>query len=223
MHTQFTISLKTASFNLLLQYVPLVQNTTSCHVIKTFCFLSWLAAITWGVACSDPDLFPQLLKKTEKQLTSICDVSFGIKATTTKFAILLAGLSTYTNTHSKDISKIYIKGSRTAQRAYYSTMQQFSIDVARACAVQVGKYSPIQRAATVLYRGTQFFAVSFAASMVGHSLTKYMVRHTHLMQPLCLTHQLPCQPTLAHVLAYSHILNDAFWHSCVQLCSPYGC
>ena len=51
--------------------------------------------------------------------------------------------------------------------------------------MQVGKYSPVQRAATVLYRGTQFFAVSFAASMVGHSLTKYLVSHTcHMMTPL---------------------------------------
>lgn len=76
-----------------------------------------------------------------------------------------------------------------------------------ACAVQVGKYSPVQRAATVLYRGAQFFAVSFAASMVGHSLTKYLVRYTYHMQPLLLTHPLPRQPTLAHVLACAHILN----------------
>ena len=41
--------------------------------------------------------------------------------------------------------------------------------------VQVGKYKPAQRAATVAYRGAQFFGVSFVASMVGHSLTKYMV------------------------------------------------
>lgn len=81
-------------------------------------------------------------------------------------------------------------------------MQWFSTDA--ACAMQVGKYSPVQRAATVLYRGTQFFAVSFAASMVGHSLTKYMVRHAYLIQPLCRTHQLPCQPTFAHVLACAH-------------------
>ena len=40
---------------------------------------------------------------------------------------------------------------------------------------QVGKYNPAQRAATVLYRGTQFFVVSFAASMLGHSLTKFLV------------------------------------------------
>ena len=51
--------------------------------------------------------------------------------------------------------------------------------------MQVGKYSPVQRAATILYRGTQFFAVSFAASMVGHSLTKYLVSHTcHMMTPI---------------------------------------
>ena len=43
------------------------------------------------------------------------------------------------------------------------------------CAVQVGKYKPAQRAAVVAYRGAQFFGVSFVASMVGHSLTKYMV------------------------------------------------
>ena len=49
------------------------------------------------------------------------------------------------------------------------------LSMRNSCCVQVGKYNPIQRAATVLYRGTQFFAVSFAASMVGHSLTKYLV------------------------------------------------
>jgi len=38
--------------------------------------------------------------------------------------------------------------------------------------VQVGKYKPAQRAATVAYRGARFFGV---ASMFGHSLTKYMV------------------------------------------------
>ncbi len=41
--------------------------------------------------------------------------------------------------------------------------------------MQVGKYKPAQRAAVVAYRGAQFFGVSFVASMVGHSLTKYMV------------------------------------------------
>ncbi len=46
----------------------------------------------------------------------------------------------------------------------------------QSCAlVQVGKYKPAQRAAVVAYRGAQFFGVSFVASMVGHSLTKYMV------------------------------------------------
>ncbi|KAL0045220.1 hypothetical protein WJX82_001088 [Trebouxia sp. C0006] len=38
--------------------------------------------------------------------------------------------------------------------------------------IQVGKYKPAQRAATVAYRGAHFFGV---ASMFGHSLTKYMV------------------------------------------------
>lgn len=41
--------------------------------------------------------------------------------------------------------------------------------------VQLGNYKPAQRLATVAYRGAQFFGVSFAASMVGHSLTKYLV------------------------------------------------
>ncbi|KAL3155755.1 hypothetical protein ABBQ32_012772 [Trebouxia sp. C0010 RCD-2024] len=50
-------------------------------------------------------------------------------------------------------------------------------------ALQVGKYSPVQRAATVLYRGAQFFAVSFAASLVGHSLTKYLVDRARAKNP----------------------------------------
>ena len=41
--------------------------------------------------------------------------------------------------------------------------------------MQVGKYKPAQRAAVVAYRGAQFFGVSFLASALGHSLTKYMV------------------------------------------------
>ena len=41
--------------------------------------------------------------------------------------------------------------------------------------LQVGDYKGTQRAATVAYRGAQFFAVSFVASMFGHSLTKYLV------------------------------------------------
>lgn len=122
---------------------------------------------------------------------------------------------------SKDNGKICKKiRQKLAQKACNVTMQRFSTDA--ACAMQVGKYSPVQRAATVLYRGTQFFAVSFAASMVGHSLTKYMVRLAYLMQPLLLTHQPLRKPTLAHVLACAHILNHASCCSCVQLCSPNG-
>ena len=34
-----------------------------------------------------------------------------------------------------------------------------------------------QRVTTYLYRGLQFLAIGFGASVVGHGLTKYMVRH----------------------------------------------
>ena len=59
--------------------------------------------------------------------------------------------------------------------------------------VQVGQYKPAQRLATVAYRGAQFFGVSFAASMFGHSLTKYVVSkaewHCDVLEPQrCTTH-----------------------------------
>lgn len=41
--------------------------------------------------------------------------------------------------------------------------------------VQVGEYSVQQRAATVLYRGAQFFSVGFISSVLGHSLTMSLV------------------------------------------------
>ncbi len=47
--------------------------------------------------------------------------------------------------------------------------------------MQVGKFKPAQRAAVVAYRGAQFFGVSFVASMVGHSLTKYMVSFSSVL------------------------------------------
>ena len=40
--------------------------------------------------------------------------------------------------------------------------------------MQVDKRKPAQRAAIVAYRGAQFFGVSFVASMIGYSLSKYM-------------------------------------------------
>lgn len=42
--------------------------------------------------------------------------------------------------------------------------------------MQIGDFSLSQRFTTVLYRGAQFFAVGFASSAVGHSLTKWGVR-----------------------------------------------
>ncbi|DBA68740.1 TPA: hypothetical protein ACH3X2_013437 [Trebouxia sp. C0005] len=50
-------------------------------------------------------------------------------------------------------------------------------------ALQVGKYKPAQRAAVVAYRGAQFFGVSFLASALGHSLTKYMVDRSRAQSP----------------------------------------
>ena len=75
--------------------------------------------------------------------------------------------------------------------------------------MQVGKYNPVQRAATVLYRGTQFFAVSFAASMVGHSLTKYLVSHAYMIRPLLSTHLVTSLILLilAGTIAYAHVFN----------------
>ncbi|KAK9824347.1 hypothetical protein WJX72_009595 [[Myrmecia] bisecta] len=42
-------------------------------------------------------------------------------------------------------------------------------------ALQVGPFSPVQRLATIGYRGLQFFCVGFGSSILGHSLTKFMV------------------------------------------------
>ena len=47
--------------------------------------------------------------------------------------------------------------------------------------VQVSKYKAVQRAAFIAYRGAQVFGVSFVASMVGHSLTKYMVSFSYVL------------------------------------------
>jgi len=47
--------------------------------------------------------------------------------------------------------------------------------------VQVSKYKPAQRAAVVAYRGAHFFGVSFVASMLGHSLTKYTVSFSSVL------------------------------------------
>eukprot|EP00884_Botryococcus_braunii_P015964 jgi/Botrbrau1/3050/Bobra.0070s0045.1 len=41
--------------------------------------------------------------------------------------------------------------------------------------MQVGSYTVGQRAATVAYRGIQFFFVGFLSSVIGHSLTTYLV------------------------------------------------
>ena len=66
--------------------------------------------------------------------------------------------------------------------------------------LQTGNFKATQRAATVLYRGAQFFAVSFVASMAGHSLTKYLVS-TGIPFPATL----PGQPTMSSCsLQYGH-------------------
>lgn len=41
---------------------------------------------------------------------------------------------------------------------------------------QIGPFSVGQRAATVALRGSQFFAVGFLSSLLGHGLTVYLVR-----------------------------------------------
>jgi Protein RETICULATA-related len=41
--------------------------------------------------------------------------------------------------------------------------------------MQVGNYTAAQRVTTYLYRGLQFLAIGFSASVIGHGLTKYMV------------------------------------------------
>ena len=41
--------------------------------------------------------------------------------------------------------------------------------------MQVGNYTVAQRVMTYLYRGLQFLAIGFSASVIGHGLTKYMV------------------------------------------------
>ena len=40
---------------------------------------------------------------------------------------------------------------------------------------QIGTFSVRQRAATVVLRGSQFFAVGFLSSLLGHGLTVYLV------------------------------------------------
>ena len=40
---------------------------------------------------------------------------------------------------------------------------------------QIGTFSLRQRAATVVLRGSQFFAVGFLSSLLGHGLTVYLV------------------------------------------------
>ena len=92
------------------------------------------------------------------------------------------------------------------------------------CDVQVGKYKPAQRAATVLYRGAQFFAVSFAASMVGHSLTKYLVspfttRHCLLATQQCLMIALQSLLTTSRCLL---TISDVFWLPFQSLCNTYS-
>ena len=49
--------------------------------------------------------------------------------------------------------------------------------------MQVGNYAMSQRLGAYFWRGAQFFAVGFGSSMVGHTLTKTLVRpappHAH--------------------------------------------
>jgi Protein RETICULATA-related len=40
---------------------------------------------------------------------------------------------------------------------------------------QVGNFTPAQRLGAYFYRGLQFFVIGFGSSVVGHSLTKYLV------------------------------------------------
>ena len=47
--------------------------------------------------------------------------------------------------------------------------------------MQVSKYKAAQRAAIMAYNGAQFFGVSFVASMVGNSLTKYIASFSSVL------------------------------------------
>ena len=42
---------------------------------------------------------------------------------------------------------------------------------------QVGDYALSQRVAAYIWRAVQFFGLGFGSSAVGHTLTKFMVRH----------------------------------------------
>lgn len=50
--------------------------------------------------------------------------------------------------------------------------------------LQVGNFALSQRLGAYFYRGLQFFAVGFGSSMVGHTLTKTLVRPVLPSQPL---------------------------------------